>query len=304
MSGKVVRAEELENAMRKRNAERRPTSTPADLILGFELGGPKETEILVNKIVPGRYQPRTKIDTQSVELLAENIKEVGLNQPIVVRELEDGMFELIAGETRWHAFKLLGMDTIPAVVRILDDAAAAKATVADNVMRNDITDFEIGIGLKKLKDEGVETTTSGLARIIGKDRADVIRYLSFFDLPNESIEALKNKPSVLGGTYAKQIAEFSKNGHGQIVAEAIQMLIDGKLTQSRAVSWLETRLNLRKRSDPTPVNNLAGARLGVLHQTGKKLQFKAEPGIDIDMCARLIIEALAKTGGAEGGGNG
>ena len=137
-------------------------------------------EIPVEQIVPNRRQPRTDFDQTALASLAASIKSAGLMQPIMVRPLSSG-FELIAGERRWRAAKLIGLAMIPAVVRPVDDQVAAELALVENIQREDLNPMERAHALRRLADE-FTLTHQEIADKVGLDRASVTNLLRLSEL--------------------------------------------------------------------------------------------------------------------------
>lgn len=136
--------------------------------------------IPVEQVVPNRRQPRTDFDNTSLAALAESIKTAGLMQPIMVRPSGSG-FELIAGERRWRAAKLIGLKLIPAVVRAVDDQTAAELAIIENVQREDLNPIERAKALRSLADE-FALTHQQIAEKVGLDRTSVSNLLRLSEL--------------------------------------------------------------------------------------------------------------------------
>lgn len=139
-------------------------------------------DIPVGHIQPGRYQPRTVIDPERLEELAESIKTQGLVQPVVVRPLAKAdRYELIAGERRWRATQLAGLATIPAIVRTLEDQSALALALIENIQREDLNPLEEAVAIKRLIDE-FELTHAEAASAVGRSRASVSNLLRLLEL--------------------------------------------------------------------------------------------------------------------------
>ena len=113
----------------------------------------KDTELKnlpVEKISKGEYQPRLSIDPDALQELAESIKAQGVVQPVVVRRLDAGNYELIAGERRWRASQIAGLHTIPAIIRDIPDQAAAAMSLIENIQREDLNALEEAIAMSRL----------------------------------------------------------------------------------------------------------------------------------------------------------
>lgn len=135
----------------------------------------------INQMERGRYQPRRDMSAEALEELAESIRSQGVMQPIVVRPISASRYEIIAGERRWRAAKLASLETIPAVVRHVDDEAAIAMALIENIQREDLSPMEEALALARLKDE-FELTHQEVANAVGKSRAMVTNLLRLLSL--------------------------------------------------------------------------------------------------------------------------
>ncbi len=134
----------------------------------------------VTQLAPGKYQPRTQMDSESLQELADSIRAQGLMQPILVREVASG-YEIIAGERRWRAAQLAGLSEIPVLVReVADDAVAAMALI-ENIQREDLNAIDEAHGLQRLIQE-FGMTHDAVAQSVGKSRAAVSNLLRLLNL--------------------------------------------------------------------------------------------------------------------------
>ncbi|WGZ93751.1 MAG: ParB/RepB/Spo0J family partition protein [Candidatus Thiothrix putei] len=139
----------------------------------------------VERIRPGQYQPRTRMDPDALQELADSIKAQGLVQPVVVRKLGGGEYELIAGERRWRAAQLAGLHEIPAVVRDIPDQSAAAMSLIENIQREDLNSLEEATALRRLIDE-FGLTHQQTAEAVGRSRAAVTNLLRLLELQPET----------------------------------------------------------------------------------------------------------------------
>lgn len=139
----------------------------------------------VELIQRGQYQPRRDIEPEALEELAASIRAQGVMQPIVVREIAPQKYELIAGERRWRATQLAGLDTIPALVRKLSDETALAMALIENIQREDLNAMEEAIALHRLQTE-FELTQQEVATAVGKSRSTVANFLRLMSLPKET----------------------------------------------------------------------------------------------------------------------
>jgi ParB family transcriptional regulator, chromosome partitioning protein len=137
--------------------------------------------LALDKIRSGRYQPRTRMDEASLDELAESIKGQGVMQPILVRPVDAGRFEIIAGERRWLAARRAGLVEIPALVRSVPDQAALALALIENIQREDLNPLEEAQGIKRLVDE-FGLTHEAAAQAVGRSRSAVTNLLRLTQL--------------------------------------------------------------------------------------------------------------------------
>lgn len=141
-------------------------------------------EIAVRDISPNPWQPRRDFPKESLMALAESIKENGLIQPVVVRQKKNGTYELAAGERRWRAAKLAGLETIPAVTQDYDDRSMAEMALVENLQREDLNPVDEGLAYQKLMDD-YGLTQEDISRKVGKSRPYVANMVRLLGLPEE-----------------------------------------------------------------------------------------------------------------------
>ena len=139
------------------------------------------TELPVGLLKPGRFQPRTRMDPQSIAELADSIKAQGLIQPILVRPIENGKYEIIAGERRWRASQLAGLTHIPVVIRAVPDKSALAMALIENIQREDLNPLEEATGIQRLVDE-FDMTHDAAAQAVGRSRSAVTNLLRLLNL--------------------------------------------------------------------------------------------------------------------------
>lgn len=144
-------------------------------------------EILIQEIVVNPNQPRRYFDEASISELAESIKQHGLIQPIVVRLTQDQNYELIAGERRLKAFKSLGLDRIPAIIKEMDLRKSAILALIENIQREDLHFVEVAKGYSHLMNE-FSMTQSDLAMSLGKGQSTIANKLRLLTLPEETLQ--------------------------------------------------------------------------------------------------------------------
>lgn len=159
----------------------------------------------------GQYQPRHDIDPEKLQELSDSIKAQGIIQPIIVRELEEDKYEIIAGERRWRAAQLAQLDKVPVVIKQLDEKAAMAIALIENIQREDLNPLEEAEALKKLLD-AFTMTHQQLADAVGKSRTNITNLLRLLDLSSE-VKKLIFK-NLLGMGHARAL--LTLNEHQQI----------------------------------------------------------------------------------------
>ena len=157
-----------------------------DALLGTELPATPDRpqELEVGLLQPGRYQPRAKMDPASLAELAASIKAQGIMQPILVRPLASGRYEIIAGERRWRAAQMAGLERVPVLVREVPDEAALAMALIENIQREDLNPIEEAHGIQRLIDE-FGMTHEGAAEAVGRSRSAVTNLLRLRQLPQQ-----------------------------------------------------------------------------------------------------------------------
>ena len=135
-------------------------------------GGEALQTIAIDRIRPGKYQPRTRMDATSLAELADSIREQGIMQPILVRPVDGARFEIIAGERRWRAAQQAGLREVPALVKAVPDNAALALALIENIQREDLNPLEEAQGLSRLIDE-LGLTHDAAAKAVGRSRSAV-----------------------------------------------------------------------------------------------------------------------------------
>ncbi len=148
-----------------------------------------QTELAVGLLKPGSFQPRTRMDPQSIAELADSIKAQGVIQPILVRPVDGGKYEIIAGERRWRAAQLARLAQVPVVVRAVPDQAALAIALIENIQREDLNPLEEAGGIHRLIDE-FRMTHDSAAQAVGRSRSAVTNLLRLLNLAKPVQELL------------------------------------------------------------------------------------------------------------------
>jgi len=225
-------------------AKKRGLGRGLDALLGGDSGGYTETAESVSKnagpsVLPvdiierGRFQPRRDFNAESLQELADSIAAQGVVQPIVVRPLAEGRYEIIAGERRWRAAQQAGLSDIPVVVRDVPDKTAMAMGLIENIQREDLNPLEESTALQRLLNE-FELTHQQIAQAVGKSRTTVTNLLRLLDL-NEDVKSYIEQGSLEMG-HARALLGLK----GQIQSET------AKKVAARGLSVRETEKLVRR----------------------------------------------------------
>jgi len=183
----------------------------------------------------GKYQPRRDMDPTALEELAQSIRSQGVMQPIVVRPISGGRYEIIAGERRWRASQQAGKDSIPALVRDIPDEAAIAMALIENIQREDLNPIEEAVALQRLQQE-FQLTQQQLADAVGKSRVSISNLLRLIALPEEIKTLLSHGDLEMG--HARALlglpAEQQIDGARHVVARGLTV----RQTEALVRQWL------------------------------------------------------------------
>ncbi len=188
----------------------------------------------------GKYQPRRDMDSTALEELAQSIRAQGVMQPIVVRPIGNARFEIIAGERRWRASQLAGLDKIPAMVREVPDEAAIAMALIENIQREDLNPIEEAVALQRLQQE-FQLTQQQVAEAVGKSRVTITNLLRLISLPEEIKTLLSHGDLEMG--HARALlglpAEQQIEGARHVVARGLTV----RQTEALVRQWSSTKEN-------------------------------------------------------------
>lgn len=177
----------------------------------------------VSEIEPNRGQPRKKFDDVSIRELADSIKEHGLIQPIIVRPTGNGMtYQIVAGERRWRACRVLKMNEIPVIIRDFTDSEVAQISIIENVQRADLDPVEEAVAYRELM-ESYEMTQERVGEAVGKSRSYIANSLRLLNLPSAALEALQKGDISVG--HAKVL--LSSESEDEMKSALTEIVKDG-----------------------------------------------------------------------------
>lgn len=209
---------------------------------GFDIYKTSRLEsIAIADIHPNPAQPRTEFDAEALQELADNIDKNGLLQPITIRQTTQG-YEIVAGERRFRASKMLGKTSIDCLVVHITDQQNALLALSENLARKDLSDYETALAIEKIQDSFDNKTE--LAKALGISRAKLYKLLSFNELPKSILTHLSDNPSILSADTAEQIKKLKKDlamsddAFDNLLSLALPQLKSGELKQSHLSDFI------------------------------------------------------------------
>ena len=202
-------------------------------------GSSNLNEIAIDQIEPNPDQPRRDFDPEALQELANSIKTLGIIAPITLRQVADNRYQIIAGERRWRASQLAGLQAIPAYIRTVEDESVMEMALVENIQREDLNAIEIALAYQHLA-ETTGMTQAKISERVGKSRAAVTNYMRLLKLPAQVQMALKDKEIDMGHARAllsldspsqqiKLFKEVQKQGYSvRKVENLVQQLKNGQ----------------------------------------------------------------------------
>ena len=242
-----------------------------DALLGSDETERKDAlgTLAVSAIRPGKYQPRTKMDPAALNELAASIRAKGLMQPVLVRPLDRGSFELIAGERRWRAAQMAGLTEIPALVREVPDDTALAMSLIENIQREDLNPMEEAAGVQRLVDE-FSMTHDQAADAIGRSRSATTNLLRLLKLAKPVQQMLLQGALEMG------------HARALLVLDAARQIEAANRVGARGLSVRETESLVRRlarapsgRRKPAADRDLARLENEVSEQLGTTVEIRA-----------------------------
>jgi ParB family chromosome partitioning protein len=231
----------------------------------------------VDVIQRGRYQPRVDMHPESLQNLADSISEQGVVQPIVVRSIDNGRYEIIAGERRWRAAQLAGLHEIPAVIRNVEDRAAIAIALIENIQRENLNPLEEARALKRLIDE-FDMTHELAAQAVGRSRVAVSNLLRLLDLEDAVKGMVERRELEMG--HARALLALSGvrqvEAARQVIARGLTVRATERLVQELQRPDVTHRTSARASRDPdiqrleAKLSDRLGASVLIRHGTGGK----------------------------------
>ena len=279
-------------------AERRGMGRGLAAILSVsegEEGGAELRELHVDLVAPNPGQPRKRFDDDALQALADSVKERGVLQPVLVRPRPGGSYELVAGERRWRAARLAGLETLPALVQQRDDAQSLEDALIENMAREDLNPIEAARAVAGLVEE-LGLTREAVGRRVGRSRVAVSNLLRLLDLPDEALALVEDGSLTEGHGRALLLADDHADRRS-IARAAVQGGWSVRVVEQRArEANAPARTAKRGRAAVHPDQEAAAARISEALGAALGTEVRVRPrgtGYKVELAFEDVDEALA-----------
>lgn len=229
--------------------------------------------IQIERIVPNRYQPRQVFDSSKITELAESIDEHGLLQPIVVRPIEENMYEIIAGERRFRALQSLHKSQVDVIIRHMNDEETAVVALIENIQRENLSAVEEAEAYKKLLEIG-GTTQSELAKSLGKSQSFIANKLRLLKLAPKVISRLRE--GKITERHARAVLSLKEDDQEKLIEQVISQKLNVKQTEARVKQKIGPEKvkaqSFQFSKDLTQARDEVGKSIQAIEQTGIRVE--------------------------------
>jgi len=235
-------------------------------------GSDAVTTLPVAALQPGKYQPRTRMDQEALNALAASIKAQGIMQPILVRPVGSGAYEIIAGERRWRAARIAGLSSVPVLIRDVPDQQALAVALIENIQREDLNALEEATGIERLINE-FSLTHQAVADAIGKSRAAVTNLLRLLELA-PPVKILLGEGRIDMG-HARALLALPALRQVEFAKDAAENGLSVREVEQRVAAALTVRKGARAR--PAVDRDVARLQDSLAEKLGTRVQIKSRP---------------------------
>ena len=248
-------------------------------------------EVDINSIEPNPDQPRTNFNQEELNELSSSIKRDGLIQPILVRQMDDGKYQIIAGERRWQASKLAGLDVVPIRIKEVDDDKALELALIENLQRSDLNPIEEAYGYKRLMDRR-RMTQADVAQAMSKGRSTIANALRLLELPEEA-QQLLFEDKITAGHARAILSVASKEGRETLTNKIVENKLSVRDAESLA-RLLSNKPTKPGKKDPIPASykSVAKALKEILDTNVKVKSSKDKNKIEIEFKDEKDLERI------------
>jgi len=202
-----------------------------------------------DEVAVNPYQPRTSFDEEALADLAQSISELGIIQPITVRKINDGSYQLVSGERRLRASKIAKLDSIPAFVREANDQESLEMALVENIQREDLDPIEIALSYQRLIDE-IDLTQESMSKRVGKKRSTITNYLRLLKLHPKVQGALRRREIMMGHGRALMAIEDEK-AQTELLASVLEKSLSVRATEELVRKYGSPKITKLDPKDPS-----------------------------------------------------
>lgn len=253
---------------------------------------PSVNKLRIMEIEPNHDQPRKDFDEKALSELAESIEQHGVLQPLVVRPLANGAYQLVAGERRWRAARIAGLTEVPVVIKELSDEEVIEIAMIENLQREDLNPLEEALGYRYMMDE-LDITQEQAAEKVGKSRPAVANALRLLKLPDEVQEMIKN--NLISPGHARALLGFDSE---DMIIQTAKLIVKEDLS----VREVETMVKNSKKASKIPKQQkrdkfFSEVELALVENLGRKVKIKESKRdaglLEIEFFDKDDLESLA-----------
>lgn len=253
---------------------------------------PSVNKLRIMEIEPNHDQPRKDFDEKALSELAESIEQHGVLQPLVVRPLANGAYQLVAGERRWRAARIAGLIEVPVVIKELSDEEVIEIAMIENLQREDLNPLEEALGYRYMMDE-LGITQEQAAEKVGKSRPAVANALRLLKLPDEVQEMIKN--NLISPGHARALLGFDSD---DMIIQTAKLIVKDDLS----VREVETMVKNSKKAPKIPKQQkrdkfFSEVELALVENLGRKVKIKESKRdaglLEIEFFDKDDLESLA-----------
>lgn len=259
----------------------------------------KVTSLKLAQIEPNKEQPRKNFDEEKLQQLADSIKQHGVIQPIIVKDLNNGYYQIVAGERRWRASRIAGITEIPAIIRTYDELATMQIALIENLQREDLNPIEEALSYKALLDD-FALTQEKVSEQVGKSRSAIANTIRLLSLPKQ-IQKLLEEGAISGGHARAILSVTSEEGKLQLAekiienglnvrqAEQLAKALNAQKQEKEPAQPQTSAFDLQLQGIQKRMSDLLGTKVKILNGAKKgKIEIEYYSANDLERVLKLL----------------
>lgn len=259
----------------------------------------KVTSLKLAQIEPNKEQPRKNFDEEKLQQLADSIKQHGVIQPIIVKDLNNGYYQIVAGERRWRASRIAGITEIPAIIRTYDELATMQIALIENLQREDLNPIEEALSYKALLDD-FALTQEKVSEQVGKSRSAIANTIRLLSLPKQ-VQKLLEEGAISGGHARAILSVTSEEGKLQLAekiienelnvrqAEQLAKALNAQKQEQEPAQPQTSAFDLQLQGIQKRMSDLLGTKVKILNGAKKgKIEIEYYSANDLERVLKLL----------------